>query len=173
MRWVRPLYLMIKPPPAQMEEFVRLCAGLGVVLTYSRDRWHCTLLPLGESNPDLIAAIHQAMRAFNAEPFSVAFDRVEGNMLKPCKGLRRPGQFQSALRYHITVHDVKLPAYKFGLHLNLEYKNASDRRSSIQRISWPVDEILLVESVNGEGRHILRGSWRLMHRQGAFDFDAT
>lgn len=170
MRWKRPLYFLIKPLPAQLAQLVQLCAKLGIHLTYSSDRWHCTFLALGESSPEAISMILQAMRTFEAEPFWVAFDWLEHNTLQPRKGLRGASDFQSALARHVAACGVPLPAYKFGLHLNLEYANVSDRRCAIPPVAWPVEEILLVESVNGQARHILHGSWQLERRQGTLDF---
>lgn len=170
MRYTRPLYVMIKPLPAMRETLVGLCAALGIEIRYSPDRWHCTLLLLGESSPAKIETILRAMRSFAAEPFSVAFDRIDGNTLQPRKGLRGPGAFQRALVRHLVVSGIALPEYKFGLHLNLAYGKGSDRRIDIESIAWMVDEILLIESVNGQGRHIEQGRWQLERRQGVFDF---
>jgi 2'-5' RNA ligase len=170
MRWTKPLYIMIKLSPARQTELIRLCALLGIEISYSPDRWHCTLVPLGESSPARIAAVLQALRTFSAEPFSVVFDHVEGSTLKPRNGLRTPGVFQHALTRHLIASGIDLPDYTFGLHLNLDYWKGLDRRVQVPLVNWLVEDVVLVESVNGEGRHIEHGVCRLERRQWKFDF---
>ncbi|WP_343520640.1 2'-5' RNA ligase family protein [Sphingomonas sp.] len=167
-QWRRPLYLMIKPRLLERTAMIRLCAALGIEISYAPERWHSTLLPIGESTEPAIDAIHRAMQAFDAEPFPVAFDHIEGDTLKPRKGQRAPGYFQRALVARIARCGVPLPDYAFSLHLNLAYGGSSTRRAAIPPIEWPVDEILLIES--GNGRHIDHGRWPLIDRQGAFAF---
>ncbi|RYY26300.1 MAG: hypothetical protein EOP62_10680 [Sphingomonadales bacterium] len=163
---------MIKPLPAMREALIRLCARLGISIHYSVDRWHCTLLLIGESSIVSIDAALRALHSFDGEPFEVAFDSVHGNTLQPQKGIRGPGLFQRALVRHLITCGVDLPAYKFRPHLNLDYGTASDRRVTTPSIGWFVEDIMLIESVNGQGRHIEHGSCQLARRQGMFDFAA-
>lgn len=167
-QWRRPLYLMIKPRPRERARLVRLCAALGIEISYAPERWHSTLLPIGESLSASIDNVHRALERFDAEPFPIAFDHIEGDTLKPRKGQRAPGYFQRALAARIARCGVPLPDYAFSLHLNLAYGGTSVRRAVVPPIEWPVDEILLIES--GSGRHIERGRWPLIDRQGAFGF---
>ena len=162
-RWHRPLYLMIKPQPPERAALIRLCATLGIEISYAPERWHSTLLPIGESMPSTIDAVRRAMRLFDAEPFPVAFDHIEGDTLKPRKGQRAPGCLQRALAARIARCGIPLPDYAFSLHLNLAYGGMSQRRAAIPPITWQVDEILLIES--GSGRHIDHGRWQLERRQ--------
>ena len=165
MRWNRPLYIFAKPPPDTLAELKRLRARLGILSGYALDRLHDTLLPLGEATPEAIARARAILESFNAEPFAVVFDHVEGATLKPRKGLRGPGIFQRALARHFAVSGFALPSYDFGLHLNLDYGNPSDHRAAIAPLSWTVDHILLIESV--PGRHIEHGRRSLAVRQYA------
>ncbi|MES2441703.1 MAG: hypothetical protein V4574_02655 [Pseudomonadota bacterium] len=164
-RWERPLYIFAKPPPASLPDLARLRAGLGIQSRYALDRLHSTFLPLGDSTPETIGAARAILEAFHAEPFHVAFDHVEGVTLKPRKGLRAPGAFQRGLAGHFAASGFGLPAYGFGLHLNLDYGTAPDRRAAIAPLGWPVDEILLIESAYG--RHIVHGRRSLEVRQYA------
>jgi 2'-5' RNA ligase len=167
-RWKRPLYIVAKPPPANRKQLTRLCAAFDIDITYAPERWHSTLLPLGESSPATIAAVHQALGQFDAEPFWVGFDHIEGNTLQPHKGQRAPGAFQRALTKRIAACGVPLPSYEFGLHLNLKYGDASNRRAAFPLITWLVEEIILIESTGG--RHIDRGQWKLERRQLSLGF---
>jgi 2'-5' RNA ligase len=162
-----PLYLMAKPPREKLPEFGRLRALLGIESNYALDRLHFTLLPLGEVSPALIARIGRIMDGFHAEPFAVLFDHVEGATLKPRKGLRAPGVFQRSLVRHLAFSGFAPPAYEFSLHLNLDYGNKSDRRATIAPLEWQVEEVLLIESLTGQGRHIEHGRWPLFVRQYA------
>ncbi|WP_423606620.1 2'-5' RNA ligase family protein [Sphingomonas sp. MS122] len=159
---------MIKPRSLERTAMIRLCAALGIEISYAPERWHSTLLPIGESTRQAIEAVHEALRMFDAEPFPVAFDHIEGDTLKPRKGQRSPGAFQRALAARLARCGIALPAYAFSLHLNLAYGGTSVRRAAIPLIEWRVDEILLIES--GSGRHIDHGCWSLSARQGAFAF---
>lgn len=167
-RWDRPLYLMFKPPPLDREGLIRLCAALGIEIDYAPERWHGTLLPVGETTFAAIDAVHRALEPFQADPFPVAFDHIEGDTLKPRKGQRAPGMFQRALARRIRSSGLDLPSYAFRLHLNLKYGGNPTRRARVPLIEWPVAEIHLVES--GGGRHIHHGRWPLIDRQGSFDF---
>ncbi|MEG3181904.1 2'-5' RNA ligase family protein [Sphingomonas sp. LT1P40] len=164
----RPLYMMFKPPPRERARLIRLCAALGIEIGYAPERWHGTLLPIGETASAAIDAVHRALETFDAAPFSVAFDHIEGDTLKPRKGQRTPGYFQRALAARIARCGVMLPDYAFSLHLNLAYGGASLRCARLPPIEWPVEEILLIES--GSGRHIEHGRWPLIDRQGMFAF---
>ena len=167
-QWRGPLYLMIKPGAASRARLIRICAALGIETRYAPERWHSTLLPVGESDPATIDALHRALAGFDAAPFSIAFDHVEGDTLKPRKGQRAPGLFQRALAAWLMRRSIALPAYAFGLHLNLAYGGTSLRRARVEPVEWSVEDILLIES--GNGRHVEHGRWPLIARQASFDF---
>lgn len=163
-RWERPLYIFAKPGRATLAELKRLRAFFGIESGYALDRLHSTFLPLGETGPEAITAASAILADFHAEPFDVTFDHIEGATLKPRKGLRAPGIFQRALARHFSARGFALPGYDFGLHLNLDYGNPSDRRAAIAPLHWTVDEILLIESRYG---HIEHGRFPLVARQYA------
>lgn len=143
--WHRPLYLMIKPGPEDRARLIRLCAALGIETGYAPERWHSSFLPVGESSAGAITALHRALDGFDAAPFPIVFDHVEGDTLKPRKGQRAPGLFQRALAAWLTRRGIALPAYAFSLHLNLAYGSTALRRAAVAPITWTVDEILLIE----------------------------
>jgi len=161
----RPLYLFAKPPAAKLPELRRLRASLGIDSRYALDRLHSTFLMIGKTTAARIDAARDALASFHAEPFEIVFDHIEGATLKPRRGLRGPGTFQRALARHFACSGLALPDYSFGLHLNLDYPPASDRRAAIPPLSWTVEEILLIES--GSGRHIPHGGRTLAARQYA------
>lgn len=133
-RWRKPLYLMIKPRLLERAAMIRLCAALGIEISYAPERWHSTLLPLGESLPATIGNVHRALERLDADPFRVAFDHIEGDTLKPRKGQRAPGYFQRMLAARIARSGVPVPDYAFSLHLNLAYGGTSVRRAAVPPI---------------------------------------
>lgn len=163
-RWQYPLYIFAKPPLAKHLELTRLRARFGIESGYAIDRAHNTFLPLGEATDASIAAARQILETFRAEPFDVVFDHIEGNTLKPRKGQRAPGILQRSLARHFAVSGWVLPEYNFGLHLNLDYGNPSNRRAAIEPFGYTVGELLLVESMRG---HIVHGRRSLAVRQYA------
>ena len=163
-----PLYLMVKPCAENRARLIRLCAALGIETGYAPERWHSTFLPVGESSTETITALHRALDGFDATPFAIAFDHIEGDTLKPRKGQRAPGQVQRSLAAWLDRRGIALPDYAFSLHLNLAYGGTSLRRARVDPVEWSVDEILLIES--GNGQHVERGRWPLVDRQASFGF---
>src|ERR1041385_2927140 len=93
----QPLYVMIKPPPAQARLIECQRRLLGIDNGYGRERLHTTLLPLGDGR-DLPAAnlalIRAALASLQAEPFRIAFDRLSRKVLLGRQGLRELRGFQ-------------------------------------------------------------------------------
>jgi 2'-5' RNA ligase len=168
----RPLYLMVKPPPEVLPRFARERAALGIdPASYSLDRLHSTFLRLGETSPATLTLARRALDDLRAEPFAIGFDSVDGNLLKGCKGLRALNAFQRKLAGHMLARGCPVIAHSFWLHLCLTYTDpVPARRLKVAPIGWTVDEIQLIESVHGQGRHIEHGCRRLHSGQGAFNF---
>lgn len=168
----RPLYLMVKPTPDVLPHLARQRAALGIDAdSYSLDRLHSTFLRLGETSRETLSLARRALDALRAEPFPIGFDAVDGNLLKGCKGLRALNAFQRGLASHMRARDCPVIAHDFWLHLCLAYTDpVPARRLAIPPIRWTVEEVQLIESVHGMGRHIEHGRWRLASGQGAFDF---
>lgn len=167
----RPLYIFAKPKAVDLPTLVRYRAENGIGSTYEPDRFHSTLARLGETTAATIAAAHHALNSFRGEPFLVEFDRIEGNLLMGCKGLRAPGEFQRALLRHLALTGCPSIQRKFQLHMTLNYDDPKpDRRAVVPTVGWIVDEIFLTESVHGERRHECHGRWQLIRRQGVLLF---
>ena len=164
----RPLYFMIKPPPALHPVLRGLRASHGIDEGYALDRLHSTFLRLGDAAAMTAADLDTIARAAGslmAEPFPVVFDTLDGNLLKGGKGLREASAFQRALARRVTAFGFALPPFNFWLHLSLAYTGKSERRAAIPPLGWQVEELLLIESIKGEGRHVELGRWPLARRQ--------
>lgn len=151
------LYLMLKTPAAVAEAIWRQSRALGIDSNYGRDRYHITLLPIGDARylpQTLLALLLKALSSFQAEPFELALNRLDGNALK---GGTMPAldAFQRMLVEHLLTVGFPVDDYDFRPHLSLIYGEWQPRRSAIPPIRWRVEELLLVKSLPGRGRHEL------------------
>lgn len=58
-----------------------------------------------------------------------------------------------------------MPPYRLAPHVTFAYRPDGLGSEAIIPIVWPVDEILLVESLVGKPRHVVHGRWRLLSNQ--------
>jgi 2'-5' RNA ligase len=168
----KPLYLMLKPPPSQRAALRRCVTGYGLDAGYAPEKYHCTLLRLGESelwSPAMLDALCRLLRTVDAEPCAVAFDRLEGSLLRGRKGLTGLRELQRKLARQACRLGVPLPEFRFSPHVSLAYGAAPDRKNAIAPIGWLATEFLLVRSVHGVGHEPL-GSWPLRRRQYELPF---
>lgn len=168
-----PLYFVTKPPPAQQAELERCRAAHGIDGSYGRERFHCTLVRLGDSRgmtSGVIGTIIRAAQSLIAEPFPITLDEIDGNLLKVRKGVRAAAAFQRALVQRLRASGVVLPPHTFWLHLSLAYRGTSNGRAKIHPIGWLAEDFLLIRSIHGEGRHEEVGRWPLTPRQLGLDF---
>jgi len=165
----RPLYLMIKPPAAVAD---RLAAGPRT--RRAADLLHVTLMPLGDRrqfSDFALAHMIDWMTYVRRPAFRIGFDRILNN--GHSVGLRAnrlmPGvmDFQAALQAAFARHGVALPPYKFNPHITLNYHSDGQPSAAIEPISWLVEDVRLIESVYGEGRHIEHARFSLVSTRDA------
>ncbi len=166
------LYLMVKPPTATAHTIHRLRGGFGISDAYGPERFHVTLLPLGDSRmlgTSALAQLREVLASVSAGPFPIAFLQLDSNALRPARSdaLR---MLQRSLVDRLKACGLPLPAYRFRPHLSLAYGEPVSRRCAIPPLGWTVDALLLVESLSGAGRHKLLGHWPLVERQHSLDF---
>lgn len=162
-----PLYLMLKPPPVQRAALSRCVDLFGLDGHYGPDRYHTTLLRLGESqawSAPMLDALCAMLRIVDAEPCPIAFDRLDGNLLRGRNGLSGLRDLQRRLVRQVDRLGFGIPAYNFWPHLSLAYGPASATKAVIDPIGWLVTEFQLVRSIHGVG-HELLGRWPLHRRQ--------
>ncbi len=106
-----------------------------------------------------------ALESLGATAARVVFDRLHdsGRTLALCgsETMRGICRLQDAIRQHLSCHGIPLPRYRFNPHITLAYRSDGRGSETIDPISWSVEDVLLIESVYGEGRHIEHGRWRL------------
>jgi len=162
-----PLYLMLKPPLSQRAALLRCVSSFGLDPSYWPDKYHCTLLGLGESqdwSPAMLEQLCRLLATIDAEPCAIAFDRIDGNLLRGRKGLSGLRELQRKLARQVARLGFPIPAYSFSPHLSLAYGAPSDASAAIHPISWPATEFLLIRSIHGVGHEQL-GRWPLRRRQ--------
>ena len=171
---VRPVYLMAKPPPDIAQQIAQQRRVLGMDARYPAERFHITLLPLGAhdalSNGDL-ARIDHAVAESRAEPAAILLDRLRGNRLEGI-GMRDVKALQKRLASHLRAAGTRLPEYRFNPHLTLAYGVPPRLPARIAPIGWHVDEVLLIVSHYGQGRHEILCRWPLITRQWMLPFAA-
>jgi len=137
------------------------------------DRYHVTLLFLGDCTADAAAArvrtVGERLDVRGHAPFDVSFDRVASFQRR--RGARAPvvllaGEGLDALR---AVHDT-LAATLAGVvddtkpftpHLTLMYDEGRVDDRAVAPIRWTVREVALVHSAIGRRRHTVLGRWPL------------
>lgn len=171
MRARNPLYVMAKPPP---DVAARIAALPRNDPRRGPDLLHVTLLSLFDLHhapPGWLPAVIAALDAFESPPFPLAFDRIENRRavtLRTREPLTEARAFQAALVRHLLAYRAPLmlgttPAP----HLTIHYGGDRLRAETIAPVGWTVDEILLVESVVGQTKHVEHGRWRLRAREGS------
>jgi 2'-5' RNA ligase len=136
------------------------------------ERLHVSLNGLGARfrwPAHLVARLLEAGASVRMRPFVVAFDRIDS-----WRGRRRPlvllggeGVIGVSMLYE-AIHNaltevgiVRGPPPDFNPHLTL----LRDRRESpagfIAPVVWRVREFVLIDSLYGQGRHVVLGRWRL------------
>ncbi|MGN6820333.1 MAG: 2'-5' RNA ligase family protein [Sphingomonas sp.] len=153
---------MIKPPPEVVEEIDFVRRQLGLYRGYPKDRLHITVQPLGFRRNLSNDAIEEARAAADAlvHPFfHVAFEQVNGGKLEGSEPISGFLAFRAALQKAMSAR-LSYRKHRSTPHITLVYRRLSGF-CRIDAISWRVEEFLLIESVQGEGRHIERGRWQL------------
>lgn len=166
-----PLYLMIKPPPFQRAALVRCANTFGIDSSYSSEKYHSTILKLGESqawSSELLDRFCQWMDLFEAEPFPVNFEVLDGYLLRERK-VGSAAAFQRELARFAARLGFGLPEHRFWLHLSLAYGMPPNRRVAIEPINWLVEEVLLIRSIHGVGHEEI-ARWPLRRRQFELPF---
>lgn len=167
-----PVYVMIKPDADALAAICRQRRRLGMDERYDAARLHSTVLPVCDARDlttELLARFGRAVARLSAEPFWIAFDRVIGTALRG-GSMQYARNLQRDLLRWLIAFGVPIPPYEYRPHVSLAYQGRQPHIIPIPPIGWRVDELLLVESVHGEGRHVLHGRGRLTTRQHSFAF---
>ena len=170
MRARNPLYIMAKPPPA-------VAARIAVLprsdTSRGPDLLHVTLMSLFDLHaapPEWLPLVIAALDAFDGLSFPLTFDRIEVRKavtLRTRAPLVEARAFQAALVRCLIDHRAPL---MLGTtpepHITINYRGDRLGNRKIDPISWTVEEMLLIESIVGQTRHIVHGRWPLRPGSG-------
>jgi len=160
----RPLYLMVKPPAeiaARIDALSRNDRRRGV------DLLHMTLAAFGdlaEAPAGFLELVIRGLDDFDAGAFAVRFDRIEcrkATTLRSSAPLSAAWEFQRQLAEYFHRHRFKEFNLPPELHVTINYRGDDLGAEAIDPIEWTATEMLLVESVTSQARHIVHGRWPL------------
>lgn len=159
-RW---LYLMGKPKPAALAKITALPRYGG----RSAELAHVTLLPfadLARESADFVPNLLAMMRGFEEDAFHVGFNRiVEGHCvtLRARRVQKAACVFQERLLAFLKLRGFETIAKPPKVHLTINYQRDGQGDQPIEPIAWCNDEVLLIESIHGQARHVVHGRWSL------------
>ena len=160
----RPLYLMVKPPAdvaARIHALSRNDRHRDVALL------HMTLAAFGdlaEAPAGFLELVIRGLDEFAAGAFPVRFDRIEcrkATTLRSSTPLAAAWEFQRRLAEYFEQHGFREFNLPPELHVTINYRGDRLGSEAIAPIEWTATEMLLVESVTGQARHIVHGRWSL------------
>ena len=160
----RPLYLMIKPPAdiaARIHALPRNDRRRGIELLHMT---FAAFVDLAEAPAGFLELVTRGLDDFSASSFPVRFDRIEcrkATTLRSSTPLTAAWEFQRQLAEYFHRHDFKWFNLPPELHVTIDYRGDGLGTDAIDPVEWIAAEMLLVESVVGEARHILHGRWPL------------
>lgn len=171
------LFFAVRPPAALASEITRLALRAKDLFGLKgapipAERLHVTLAYLGLHTADLVAIAEKAAAALAARPIEITFDRMASFKGKPGNHplVLQGGAVLTGLRF--LQRQLALELKRVGLasaakasfmpHLTLLYDRVVVPDTPIDPVSWTVRELVLVQSLVGQGRHIDLKAWPLL-----------
>lgn len=156
----RPLYAMAKFLPDVQAKIMALPRA-----SWARppELLHVTLLPfvdLADMPPEFVPVLLATLSGFEADAFDLVFDTImerQGVTLRSSKPLSAARAFQRKLVNFLKSHDFPYFGEAPVPHLTINYERDGQGDQRIQPIALRIEEVLLIESIYGEGRHEPRG----------------
>lgn len=167
----RPLYLMIKPPAdvaACIHALPRNDRGR------EADLLHMTLAAfadLDKAPAGFLELVIRGLDGFAAGAFPVRFDRIEcrkTTTLRSSAPLAAAWEFQRQLAEYFHRHDFAWFNLPPELHVTINYRGDGLGAETIDPVEWTAAEMLLVESLVGQARHVVHGRWPLPDGEPGF-----
>lgn len=170
------LFFAVLPDEATAKRIAALGARLQdqLGLTGTRlpaARLHVTLYGLGRHEvgdappADVVARAVEAAGKVAMGPFDVQFDHVAGFSGDGRTMVMRGGEKLSKLfelREAMTVASGARKTPPFEPHVTLMYADRIVPETDIEPISWTVSEFVLIDSLQGRGRHLRLHRWPLL-----------
>lgn len=180
------LFFAAVPPEDIKAQMASAWALHGSGESLRHDKLHLSLLSVVETpdlDPVLVTRARQAPGALRTAPFSLRLDRL---MTYPNHPTNRPLVMvpdKAGPELNEIASDLRTYLYKAGLatsgsarvspHVTMAYgPGFPEPRLLDTPIHWRIDEITLIDSHQGKGRHDILGQWKLPEgrEQQGFDF---
>lgn len=180
------LFFAAVPPPEIRDQLAQAWQTLGTGEPFRYDTLHLTIYPVAgvdHLDPMLVQRACQAANVLRTAPFILRLDRLAtfngdpGNypLVATTEGKSHKIN-EIAADLHVACRRSGLPgssSTKPRPHVTLAYgPGFPEERMLATPIFWAIDEITLIDSLYGQGRHVTLGQWSLptdRHQQG-FDF---
>jgi 2'-5' RNA ligase len=181
------LFFAAVPPPDINAQMARAWHASGTGEAFRHDTLHLSIHAVAEADvldPILIRRAQQAAGSLRTAPFILEFDRVATFNGEPGK---YPLVAATEKKSHKQLTDIAAELHSacraMGLtasrskrptpHVTLAYgPGFPDVRLLDKPIQWLIEEVVLIDSHQGKGRHVLLGRWPLPkdRQQPGFDF---
>lgn len=180
------LFFAAVPPAEIREQIVQAWQSYGTNAPFRRNTLHLSIhavAGMDDLDQVIIKRAGDAAASVRTAPFTLRFDRVKtfpnSSIDKPLVLAtdRASGELNAvAAELHTACRARGLGASRLTKptpHVTLAYGPGFPEIRPIEKpILWTIDEITLIDSVQGEGRHVVLGKWRLPNdrEQQSFDF---
>lgn len=169
------LFFAAVPPEPVAERIAEAWRGAGTRDGFRAATLHLSLLAAAEldrPDPQVTALLQAAAEGLRSAPFELRFDRIvtfgqgPGNhpivLTVPERSAAVDG-LAAELHRAATDAGLALPRLRrITPHVTLAYgRGFAGRRYLTQPVRWTVQEVTLIDSPQGEGRHIPLGRWPL------------
>ena len=171
------LFFAAIPPPDVAEALAEVWREQGTGARLRADRLHLTVYyaaALPQASDAVTAALRSAGDSLRAAPFTLTFDRLTAFggradnralvALAP-DGLGAAQALSDALRDGCIRAGVRPPKGGHATirpHVTLAYGHGFDADRPIAApVSWTIDRVVLIDSLQGQGRHVHLAEWVL------------
>ena len=174
-------------PPAEIHaQMASAWQSFGTGAPFRHDTLHLSLYGIAEMDvvdPMLVQRASQAATRVRTAPFTLSFDRLttfkgdpQRSPLVVATDSENNKSKEVAAELHTALRALGITAsqsQKVNPHVTLAYgPGFSGERLLTKTIAWTISEITLIDSIQGQGRHVSLGKWQLPkdRQQSSFDF---
>jgi RNA 2',3'-cyclic 3'-phosphodiesterase len=180
------LFFAAIPPPEIKAQMASAWQAFGTGESFRTDTLHLSIYSVAgtdDVDPILVNRTRQAANALRTAPFTLCFDQLmtfngrPGNRpLVMAMDNASDNLNEIAAELHAACRAMGLTASRSGKvtpHVTLAYgPGFPEIRCLNKSILWTIHEVTLIDSLQGQGRHVPLGHWPLPadRQQPSFDF---